>query len=68
MAATKEKLPKFLTMRGFREHIIDWSDDKIRRLIESGELPAKQEPSGRYVFETAVVLEWFKRRTVVKTA
>lgn len=60
----ERKLPKFLTMKDFRENIIDWSDDKIRRLIVAGDLPAKQEPSGRYVFETSEVLDWFKRRTV----
>lgn len=60
----EKKLPKFLTMKDFQENIINWSDDKIRRKIASENLPAKQEASGRYVFNTQEVLDWFKRRTV----
>lgn len=59
-----QKLPKFLTMREFQENIINWSDDKIRRKVDKEGLPARQEASGRYVFDTQEVLDWFKRRTV----
>lgn len=58
-----KKLPKYLTMKGFRENIIDWSDDTIRRRIHEDALPAIQEVNGRYMFPTQEVLEWFKRRT-----
>jgi excisionase family DNA binding protein len=58
-----KKLPKFLTMKDFRENIINWSDDTIRRRIKDEALPAVQEGNGRYLFPTQDVLEWFKRRT-----
>lgn len=58
-----KKLPKYLTMKGFRENIIDWSDDTIRRRIQDDALPAVQEGNGRYLFPTQECLEWFKRRT-----
>jgi hypothetical protein len=60
----EKKLPRFLTMKGFQEKIINWSDDTIRRRIREDGLPAVQEGNGRYVFPTQEVLEWFKRRTV----
>lgn len=59
-----KKLPKYLSMKGFREHIIDWSDDTIRRRIKDEGLPAVQEANGRYLFPADEVLDWFKRRTV----
>lgn len=59
----EKKLPRYLTMKGFRENIIDWSDDVIRSRINEEKLPAVKEPGGRYVFPTQEVLDWFKRRT-----
>ena len=59
-----KKLPKFLTMKEFRERIINWSDDTIRRRIHEDKLPAVKEGNGRYIFPTQEVLEWFKRRAV----
>lgn len=56
-------LPQFLTMRGFQEHIISWSDDTIRRRIHDEGLPAVRDGRG-YVFDTQEVLDWFKRRLV----
>lgn len=58
-----ESLPKFLTMRAFRKHIIPWSDDTIRRRIHDDGLPAVRQ-GRQYIFETTLVLDWFKRRTV----
>lgn len=58
-----KKLPTFLTTKGLQEHIIDWSDDTIRRRIQDDGFPAIQEKNGRYLFATKDVLEWFKRRT-----
>lgn len=58
-----DKLPKFLTTRQFRAHIIGWSDDTIYRCIQNEGLPAKRVGRG-YVFETQAVLDWFKRRSV----
>lgn len=58
-----KKLPKYLTMKGFRENIVDWSDQKIRRKIREDKLPAMQEENGRWIFPTQEVIEWFKRRT-----
>lgn len=57
-----EKLPKYLTMKGLREHIVDWSDDTVRRRIKEG-FPAVQDETGRYLFPTQEVLDWMKRRT-----
>lgn len=61
--STEKSLPKFLTMRSFQKHIIDWSDDTIRRRIHDEGLPAVKQ-GRQYVFETQLVLDWFKRRTV----
>lgn len=58
-----DKLPKFLNMRGFRAHICNWSDDTIRRRIQDEGLPAVKD-GRQYLFETQLVLEWFKRRQV----
>lgn len=57
-----KKLPMFLTSKGFREHIIDWSDDTIRRRIDDEGLPAQQDVKGRFVFPTQECIDWFKRR------
>lgn len=59
-----KKLPKFLTMKDFRSHIVNWSDDTIRRRIQNEGLPAMQDVNGRYMFPTQEVLDWFKRRMV----
>lgn len=59
----EKKLPKYLTMKGFRENIIDWSDDIIRHRIKNEGLPAVQEGNGRYLFPAQECLDWFKRRT-----
>jgi len=59
-----KKLPRYLTMKDFRENIVNWSDDTIRRRIQEG-MPAMQDTaSGRYVFPTQEVMDWFKRRLV----
>ncbi len=60
----EKRLPKFLTTKEFKEHIINWSDATIRRRIhESDPLPAIKQ--GRsYIFETQEVLDWLKRNTV----
>lgn len=62
-----KRLPKYLTMKDFRENIVNWSDQKIRRKIKEEGLPAMQEDNGRWLFPTQDVIEWFKRR-VAKTA
>lgn len=56
-----KRLPKFLTMRQFREHIVNWSDDTVRRRIHDEGLPAVKDGK-QFLFETQLVLEWFKRR------
>lgn len=61
---TEKKLPKYLTPKDFREHIVNWSDDTIRRRIHNCGMPAVQQDNGRYIFPTEEVLLWFKRRTV----
>lgn len=61
----KEKsLPLFLNMAQFQEHIVNWSDETIKRKIKSHGLPAVKDEGGRFLFKTAQVLEWFKRREV----
>lgn len=55
------KLPKYLTMRQFREHIIGWSDDTIRRRIHDEGMPAQKE-GRQFIFETRLILDWLKRR------
>lgn len=63
----KKRLPQFLTMKGFKENIIDWSDDIIRDRIHKEGLPAVQETNGRYIFPTQECLDWFKRRMAKPT-
>lgn len=58
-----KKLPKYLTTRSFKVHIVDWSDDTIRRRINEEGLPATRD-GRQFIFETQAVLEWFKRRQV----
>lgn len=62
---TDKKLPKFLTPKDFREHIVNWSDDTIRRRIQNDKMPAIQQDNGRYLLgPTDDLLLWFKRRQV----
>lgn len=59
----ERKLPKYVTMRSFQELICPWSDDTIRRRIHEEGLPATKDGK-QFIFETAAVLEWFKRRQI----
>lgn len=54
---------QYLTMSQFRDQIIDWCDDTIRKKIREEGLPAMQDKRG-YVFDREQVQLWFKRRTV----
>ena len=45
----------------FREQIIDWSDDTIRRRIKADGFPAIKATRG-YIFDRKEVELWFKRR------
>ena len=58
-----EKLPKFLTIKGFQEHVVNWSADTIYRRIKDEGMPAVRDGRG-YIFPTQEVLDWFKRRQV----
>lgn len=62
------KLPMFLTPKQFREHIANWSDDKLRDKIENDGFPAINENPGgkraRYSIPTKEALLWFKRREI----
>jgi hypothetical protein len=57
----EKKLPMLLTTRSFQEHIINWSDDTIRRRIQHEGLPGKRDGKS-YIFCTNEVLEWFARK------
>jgi len=59
-----EKLPLFLDYDGFREHIADWSNQKIYRAIIHDGLPAIKTERARYLVITKEALLWFKRREV----
>jgi len=59
----ERKLPKFLTMKQFREAIINWSDDTIRRRIHDEAMPAQRD-GRQFIFPTQEVLDWFKRRGI----
>lgn len=59
----EKRLPKYLTVTGFKQHVVDWSPETIKRRIKDSGLPAfKDEATGNFMFETEVVLDWFKRR------
>jgi hypothetical protein len=64
ISMSDKKLPKFLTPKDFREHIVNWSDDTLRRRVQNDKMPAIQQENGRYLFPTEEVLLWFKRRQV----
>lgn len=56
-----KKLPMFLTSKQLREHIIDWSDETLKRRIDKG-FPAFKDDGGQYLFPTEKVLDYMKRR------
>lgn len=57
----EKKLPRYLTSKQLREEIVNWSDEVLKSRVESG-FPAFKDDGGRYLFPTAEVLDYMKRR------
>lgn len=60
-----KQLPMYMNYAIFKEKVVNWSDDKIRREIQNNGMPAVQLDNGRYnIGPSDELMSWFKRRKV----